>query len=657
MKDKTHDFMTNTDYEKLKERYLKDYSDKYLRELLTTCDARKLDALKKDELKAILLFFKEEKNIESRLTGNKPDYIDRIRNIMTTPHHSSSSSSTNPSTSNFMSKVKLHSNNTLFPEHPSTNNYLISGLSPVPTATAHAPHSFYGNSTPTTPSLLSPLSASTPVASSSSIFPSVSHRFTLPQPLNSVKVEDIQTSQKTFDFSARKLTIEEQLRFIYFQQDRTLQGQISPFIEIEELMEFKFIHPNGSGFLIDLIALDAHRVRLLQSQFQLYELQVLLFASSDKNQFKPMNWPNDSNVKCNGNILSAPKINKKLNKKDSDTLVVADPLVINYGVLQPGIINRITMTTQQTLSNALFLVVLVKKHGVELLAERVRMKQNTLIKPQFTYQYKQSSQQVVQQEEDDDLIIEDKEVMSLKDPISLKKIKEATKGTNCGHKQCFDLKTYLNFCQISKLWNCPFCDKRAHYSELFIVDSMNKILHETVEDADKIVLNPDGTYELLENPLTGKPLGSNHTTTTSSSTTAAKPSLTTATAVSSVTVPSTSSNALPVVLVIDDIDNPRTPEQLHHGDSPASEISLNYSEDEDELVAPPQTQTVVQRTLPPTTATATSVRIVPQFAFPQSHRTTLQMTPTKQTTQPTSKATPSSLKNDGKTWNSAIEID
>eukprot|EP01080_Neovahlkampfia_damariscottae_P003077 gene3077-5247_t len=100
-----------------------------------------------------------------------------------------------------------------------------------------------------------------------------------------------------------------------------------------------------------------------------------------------------------------------------------------------------------------------------------------------------------QMEEDDDIICNQEEIVTLKDNVTLIRIETPVKTTSCKHKQCFDLKSYLIFSHQSKVWNCPVCNKPCTVENLIIDELMTEILQK-YPDSEKVKIHQDGTYEI-----------------------------------------------------------------------------------------------------------------------------------------------------------------
>eukprot|EP01083_Nonionella_stella_P146716 461823_1 len=104
-----------------------------------------------------------------------------------------------------------------------------------------------------------------------------------------------------------------------------------------------------------------------------------------------------------------------------------------------------------------------------------------------------SSSHVQSDHKDDDVAVVDTRV-GLRCPLSIARIKVAAKGADCLHPACFNLATFLGFCQQTGVWQCPICLKGLPFSKLVIDSVMNKILKETGKEIYQVRLMPDGKY-------------------------------------------------------------------------------------------------------------------------------------------------------------------
>eukprot|EP00698_Gefionella_okellyi_P000643 TRINITY_DN1056_c0_g1_i1.p1 TRINITY_DN1056_c0_g1~~TRINITY_DN1056_c0_g1_i1.p1 ORF type:complete len:488 (-),score=75.86 TRINITY_DN1056_c0_g1_i1:1213-2676(-) len=83
-------------------------------------------------------------------------------------------------------------------------------------------------------------------------------------------------------------------------------------------------------------------------------------------------------------------------------------------------------------------------------------------------------------------------MISMRCPLTMKRIEHAGRATKCTHLGCFDLKTYLMFCQQSLKWSCPLCSKQAFFSDLVYDNYFQSLL--SVVSGDKAELLPSGDW-------------------------------------------------------------------------------------------------------------------------------------------------------------------
>ena len=98
-------------------------------------------------------------------------------------------------------------------------------------------------------------------------------------------------------------------------------------------------------------------------------------------------------------------------------------------------------------------------------------------------------------------VICDEIKVSIRDPLSLIRIKTPIRGIKCYHPQCVDLSTYLSYCHNTKTWQCPICMQALLYEELVVDKNMLKIINELSEGIDQVELNPDDySYKVVTLP-------------------------------------------------------------------------------------------------------------------------------------------------------------
>eukprot|EP00808_Paulinella_micropora_P003154 g43543.t1 len=92
-------------------------------------------------------------------------------------------------------------------------------------------------------------------------------------------------------------------------------------------------------------------------------------------------------------------------------------------------------------------------------------------------------------------LMEGDALLSLACPLSLRRIDRPAKGLKCDHTRCFDLSTFIMYCEQSWIWQCPICDQAIAPSELILDQTLERILKEAPEDCEQVRLKPNGDFE------------------------------------------------------------------------------------------------------------------------------------------------------------------
>jgi E3 SUMO-protein ligase PIAS1 len=120
---------------------------------------------------------------------------------------------------------------------------------------------------------------------------------------------------------------------------------------------------------------------------------------------------------------------------------------------------------------------LVKKHSVEELAERIKMRSviskqrvitesmQALVIPKLS---ELSSPATVVTKASDPDIEAMSSVMSLKDPVSYMRITLPCRSNICSHNQCFDAASFLQLQEQAPTWTCPICQKIVAFEGLAV---------------------------------------------------------------------------------------------------------------------------------------------------------------------------------------------
>jgi hypothetical protein len=89
-------------------------------------------------------------------------------------------------------------------------------------------------------------------------------------------------------------------------------------------------------------------------------------------------------------------------------------------------------------------------------------------------------------------------MISLRDPLSLSRIKKPGRSTDCKHLQFFDLETYFTLNIKSEQFKCPVCNHRRPWSSVFCDQFYLGLLSEIPDSVDKIEVFPDGTWKCVD---------------------------------------------------------------------------------------------------------------------------------------------------------------
>jgi len=82
------------------------------------------------------------------------------------------------------------------------------------------------------------------------------------------------------------------------------------------------------------------------------------------------------------------------------------------------------------------------------------------------------------------------------------------KGQKCVHKRCFDLETFLDYSNMSDVWQCPLCLKPLPFQDVVVDAETQEWLARYPEEVVQVRFKPDGTclpvYEKTEEERNAK---------------------------------------------------------------------------------------------------------------------------------------------------------
>jgi E3 SUMO-protein ligase PIAS1 len=101
---------------------------------------------------------------------------------------------------------------------------------------------------------------------------------------------------------------------------------------------------------------------------------------------------------------------------------------------------------------------------------------------------------LVQKQASDKDIEATSSVMSLKCPLSAKRLQLPCRGIGCKHNQCFDATSYLQLQEQAPTWQCPVCNKAVIWENLVLDHYVKDILDSTGKDTEQVIVEPDGQW-------------------------------------------------------------------------------------------------------------------------------------------------------------------
>ncbi|XP_048472191.1 zinc finger MIZ domain-containing protein 1a isoform X6 [Rhincodon typus] len=243
--------------------------------------------------------------------------------------------------------------------------------------------------------------------------------------------------------------------------------------------ELRLTFPVRDGVVLEPFRLE-HNLAVSNHVFHLRQSvhQTLMWRSDLELQFKcyhhedrqmNTNWPASVQVSVNATPLTIERGDNKTSHK---------PLHLKH-VCQPGR-NTIQITVTACCCSHLFVLQLVHRPSVRsvlqgLLKKRLLPAEHciTKIKRNFSSVAASSGSATLNGE---DGVEQTAIKVSLKCPITFRRIQLPARGHDCKHVQCFDLESYLQLNCERGTWRCPVCNKTALLEGLEVDQYMWSIL-------------------------------------------------------------------------------------------------------------------------------------------------------------------------------------
>ncbi|XP_064790104.1 zinc finger MIZ domain-containing protein 1-like isoform X3 [Oncorhynchus masou masou] len=255
---------------------------------------------------------------------------------------------------------------------------------------------------------------------------------------------------------------------------------VSPLPSANPNEELRLTFPVRDGVVLEPFRLE-HNLAVSNHVYHLRPSvhQTLMWRSDLELQFKcyhhedrqmNTNWPASVQVSVNATPLTIERGDNKTSHK---------PLHLKQ-VCQPGR-NTIQITVTACCCSHLFVLQLVHRPSVRsvlqgLLKKRLLPAEHciTKIKRNFSSVVASSGNTSLNGE---DGIEQTAIKVSLKCPITFRRIQLPARGHDCKHVQCFDLESYLQLNCERGMWRCPVCNKTALLEGLEVDQYMWGILN------------------------------------------------------------------------------------------------------------------------------------------------------------------------------------
>ncbi|KAK6629696.1 hypothetical protein RUM43_003514 [Polyplax serrata] len=274
---------------------------------------------------------------------------------------------------------------------------------------------------------------------------------------------------------------------------------MKPSMIMQKDDELRLTFPVRDGIILPPFRLE-HNLAVSNHVFQLkptvhqtlmwrsdLELQLKCFHHEDRQM--NTNWPASVQVSVNATPLS---IDRGENKTSHKPLYLKD-------VCQPGR-NTIQITVSTCCCSHLFVLQLVHRPSVRsvlqgLLRKRLLTADHCIakIKRNFSNNPNNGPGGMTS---DRDVVEQTALKVSMKCPITFKRITLPARGHDCKHIQCFDLESYLQLNCERGSWRCPVCNKPAQLEGLEVDQYMWGILNTlNSSDVEEVTIDSSANWK------------------------------------------------------------------------------------------------------------------------------------------------------------------
>ncbi|XP_073775101.1 zinc finger MIZ domain-containing protein 1-like isoform X2 [Danio rerio] len=257
--------------------------------------------------------------------------------------------------------------------------------------------------------------------------------------------------------------------------------------------ERRLTFPVRGGVVLEPFRLE-HNLAVSNHVFQLQPsvYQTLMSRSDLELQFKcyhhedrqtHTNWPASVQVSVNATPLTIQR---------SDNNTSHNPLHLKQ-VCQPGR-NTIQITVTACCCSHLFVLQLVHRPSVRSVLQGL-LRKRLLTAEHCINKVKKSFSSVCVSGLSDDTVEQTVIRVSLKCPVTFRRIRLPARGHDCKHVQCFDLQWYLELNCERDTWRCPLCNKPALLEGLEVDQYMWWILNASQSsELDEVLIDPSCSW-------------------------------------------------------------------------------------------------------------------------------------------------------------------
>ncbi|XP_055707453.1 zinc finger MIZ domain-containing protein 1 isoform X3 [Phlebotomus papatasi] len=271
--------------------------------------------------------------------------------------------------------------------------------------------------------------------------------------------------------------------------------------------EMRLTFPVRDGIILQPFRLE-HNLAVSNHVFQLkpnvygtlmsradLELQLKCFHHEDRQM--NTNWPASVQVSANAIPLIIDRGEPKLSHR---------PLYLK-SVCQPGR-NTIQITVSACCCSHLFVLQLVHRPSIRHVLQGL-LRRNLLAAEHCVNKIKCHFQQLAATNRPpdgdaanpangDSSSETSSQTVTLKCPITFKKISLPARGQECRHLTCFDLESYLQINCERGSWRCPICNKSALTETLEIDQYMWAILNSlSTQDVDEVIIDSGANWKAV----------------------------------------------------------------------------------------------------------------------------------------------------------------